>query len=104
MDCPTCGHPNPSGARFCGSCAAPLTDALPCPSCGASNPPGQAFCNACGQELTAEPEVAAPASGRGPGPPNRRSHVPEHIAEKIRGGRGALEGERKQVTVLFADV
>ncbi|HEU4978201.1 MAG TPA: adenylate/guanylate cyclase domain-containing protein [Solirubrobacteraceae bacterium] len=36
--------------------------------------------------------------------PDPRSHVPEHLAEKIRAGRTALEGERKQVTVLFADV
>ena len=104
MDCPTCGHPNSSGARFCGSCAAPLTGTLPCPSCGASNPAGQRFCNACGQALTAAAGEAAPAIGRPPAPPDRRSHVPEHIAEKIRAGRGALEGERKQVTVMFADV
>ena len=105
MDCPTCGHPNPSDARFCGSCATPLTGASPCPSCGASNPAGQKFCNACG---------AGADCGSGGGRPGdrrtrrsarpRRSHVPEHLAEKIRAGRGALEGERKQVTVLFADV
>src|SRR5438093_454696 len=103
MDCPTCGHPNPSGARFCGSCAAPLTGALACPSCGASNPAGQKFCNACGRKLTAAGE-AAPAIGGLPVPPDARSQVPEHLADKIRAGGGALEGERKQVTVLFADV
>ena len=104
MDCPTCGHPNPSEARFCGSCATPLTAASPCPSCGASNPAGQKFCNACGQELAAPAGEAAPAIGGPAARPTSRSHVPEHLAEKIRAGRGALEGERKQVTVLFADV
>ena len=89
MDCPSCGHPNPAGARFCGSCAAPLAGPSLCPSCGASNPAGQRFCNACAQALTA---------------PDRRSYTPEHLADKIRAGRAALEGERKQVTVLFADV
>jgi class 3 adenylate cyclase/tetratricopeptide (TPR) repeat protein len=104
MDCPNCGHPNPSDARFCGSCATPLTGAIACPSCRASNPAGQRFCNACGEELTAAAEEGAPAVARPPAPPDRPSHVPEHLAEKIRAGRGALEGERKQVTVLFADV
>src|SRR5437660_11166106 len=102
MDCPSCGHPNPSEARFCGSCATALLAASPCPSCGASNPAGQKFCNACGQELTAA--AAAPAIGGPAAPPDLPSHVPEQLAEKIRAGQGALEGERKQVTVLFADV
>ena len=102
MDCPSCGHPNPATARFCGSCAAPLTGASRCPSCGALNPPGQRFCNACAQAL---PEgEAAPVIGDAAAPPRPRTHPPEHLAEKIRAGRTTLEGERKQVTVLFADV
>jgi class 3 adenylate cyclase len=97
MDCPSCGHPNAAAARFCGSCAAPLTGSSRCPSCGAANPAGQRFCNACAQELAGG--EAPPAAV-----PDPRTHPPEHLAEKIRSGRGALEGERKQVTVLFADV
>jgi class 3 adenylate cyclase len=104
MDCPSCGHPNPSEARFCGSCATALTAASPCPSCGAANPAGQKFCNACGQELAATAGAAAPVIGGPAALPDLASHVPEHLAEKIRAGQGALEGERKQVTVLFADV
>jgi class 3 adenylate cyclase/tetratricopeptide (TPR) repeat protein len=100
MDCPSCGHPNPAAARFCGSCATPLTGSSRCPSCGAANPAGQRFCNACAQELVA----AAPAIGEAGAPPDSRHHPPEHLAEKIRAGRAVLEGERKQVTVLFADV
>jgi class 3 adenylate cyclase/tetratricopeptide (TPR) repeat protein len=99
MDCPSCGYPNPAAARFCGSCAAPLTGSSRCPSCGASNPPEQRFCNACAQPLV-EGE-AAPLVGDAAA---SRAHPPEHLAEKIRAGRTALEGERKQVTVLFADV
>ncbi len=103
MDCPSCGQPNPAGARFCGSCATSLTEPSPCPSCGASNAAGQAFCNGCGSHLTAVAGGAA-AAIRGSAPtPGPGSHVPEQLAEKIRAGR-ALEGERKQVTVLFADV
>jgi class 3 adenylate cyclase/tetratricopeptide (TPR) repeat protein len=87
MDCPSCGYANPAGARFCGGCATPLGDPRGCPSCGSPNPAGQRFCNSCGRAL-----------------PGSRSYTPEHLADKIRAGRGALEGERKQITVLFADV
>ncbi len=95
MTCPTCGHRNPEGARFCGSCATQLVAASRCPNCGASNSAGQTFCNACGQALRVAGEEHAPENARSPTPPDRRSEVPEHLAEKIRAGRGALEGERK---------
>jgi class 3 adenylate cyclase len=103
MDCPSCGHPNPTDARFCGNCAASLLVAWECSGCGASNPARQRFCNGCGQAITASSEGAAP--GRAAvALPERRSQVPEHLAERIRAGRADLEGERKHVTVLFADV
>jgi len=63
-----------------------------CPSCGHENRPSARFCEACGQ----------PLAGRSGG--DRRSYTPPHLAEKILASRSRLEGERKQVTVLFADV
>jgi class 3 adenylate cyclase/tetratricopeptide (TPR) repeat protein len=93
--CPSCGHENPPEGRFCGECGAKLTRA--CPDCGTQNPPGQRFCGGCGRQLSA----AAPQAEA---PPEPRSQISEHLAAKIRAGAGALEGERKQVTVLFADV
>ena len=65
-----------------------------CPRCGADDRPAQKFCNACGQTPRRCPPVA-----REP-----RAYTPKHLAEKILTSRAALEGERKQVTVLFADV
>jgi class 3 adenylate cyclase len=56
---------------------------------------GQTFCNGCGQRLG----VSARAAERVP-----RAYTPKHLAEKILASKSALEGERKQVTVLFADV
>ncbi len=65
-----------------------------CPSCGFENAPGIKFCGECGSRL-----AAAPAA-----PVEPRTYTPRHLAEKILTSRAALVGERKQVTVLFADV
>lgn len=96
MHCPVCGHPNRASARFCGECAAPLVESVTCPSCGEAGPPGSKFCDGCGQALRGPAATAGAAATPAPSP--------EHLADKIRDARGALEGERKQVTVLFADV
>jgi len=51
--CPSCGHENPDGVKFCQECGAQLgAAAAACPSCGAQNPPGTRFCGSCGQRLT----------------------------------------------------
>ena len=68
-----------------------------CQSCRADNPPAARFCNQCGGAL--EQAAEPPPTERGP-----RDYTPRHLAEKILTSRSALEGERKQVTVLFADV
>jgi class 3 adenylate cyclase/tetratricopeptide (TPR) repeat protein len=93
MQCPRCQHENPAGARFCGQCAASLASL--CPSCGASNPPDNRFCGQCATPL------AKPVQTRFVRP---ASYTPRHLAEKILTSKAALEGERKQVTVLFADL
>jgi hypothetical protein len=81
--------------RFSDSrCGAPLK--LKCTGCGFENAPGIKLCGECGKPLT---EAAKPARL-----PDPRSYTPKHLAEKILTSQSALEGERKQVTVLFADV
>jgi class 3 adenylate cyclase len=72
--------------------------ALPCASCGFSNEPEEKFCGGCGTPLAAAP--------RPPEPPARtpQSYIPGYLAEKILTAKNTLEGERKQVTVLFADL
>src|SRR5262245_36266856 len=103
MGCPACDAANPPANRFCGACGARL--ALACQSCGASNLPTNRFCGDCGARLTAEPS-SRPAGPPTPAPSGvePRAYTPRHLAEKILAARSVLEGERKQVTVLFADV
>jgi class 3 adenylate cyclase/tetratricopeptide (TPR) repeat protein len=103
MDCPSCGHSNASAARFCGNCGEALRRTVSCPNCAASNPEGQKFCNACGASLEASAEALVTDQEAAP-PPDWSVAPPDHLAAKIRAGGPAMEGERKQVTVLFADV
>jgi class 3 adenylate cyclase len=96
MKCPSCGCENREGAKFCGECAALLAEALVCAKCGTANPKGRKFCDSCGNRI-------GDAANRAE-PPDPHSHTPKHLAEKILTTRSALEGERKQVTALFADI
>jgi class 3 adenylate cyclase len=94
MKCSRCQHENPSGVKFCGECGARLDAA--CPACGAANPPGIKFCGQRGASL-----VQAPSSTKFTSP---ETYTPKHLAEKILTAKSSFEGERKQVTVLFADM
>jgi hypothetical protein len=94
MRCSACGYESPSGKKFCGECGAALK--LKCSSCGGENTPGTKFCGDCGNPLA--------EAAKQPPPREPRSYTPKHLAEKILTTRSALEGDRKQVTVLFADV
>src|SRR5262245_38130400 len=96
MRCPRCQAENREARRFCAECGASL--ALACPACGFSNEPGERFCGGCGAPLGASPTVTQARFGPPP------SYTPKHLAEKILTSKAALEGERKQVTVLFADL
>ena len=95
MQCPQCQQENPPQAKFCLECGARL--ALMCVQCGTALPPGAKFCLECVQA------VRAPADGQ-PGATAPAAYTPAHLAEKILYAKTALEGERKQVTVLFADL
>src|SRR5437899_9796918 len=103
MRCPQCAHENPQGVKFCGQCGARL-QAL-CPACGVSNPPANKFCGECGAPMTAAAPAPAPTAAAAPARyASPESYTPKHLAEKILTSKGALEGERKSVTVMFSDV
>ena len=94
MTCPRCQQENPAQAHFCMKCGTGLTPT--CAKCNTELPTGAAFCFACGQPVTAAPDRQRFTS------PD--AYTPKHLAEKILTSKSALEGERKQVTVLFADL
>src|SRR2546422_8432723 len=97
MQCPRCRHDLPSDAQFCPECGTRLSPS--CAQCGTENAPGHKFCKKCGQPLGAAPIEREPARFASP-----QSYTPRHLAEKILTSKSALEGERKQVTVLFCDI
>src|SRR5499433_1812588 len=94
MKCPRCQQENPPQAKFCLGCASPFT--LRCANCGTQLPAGAKFCFEC-----ATPVSAPGAASRFASP---EAYTPKHLAERIINSKAALEGERKQVTVLFADL
>jgi class 3 adenylate cyclase/tetratricopeptide (TPR) repeat protein len=96
MRCPRCRADNREGRRFCGECG--LSFASTCPSCDFLNDGAEKFCGGCGRSLTSSASTAAPKFH------SPEAYTPKYLAEKILDSRSALEGERKQVTVLFADL
>jgi class 3 adenylate cyclase/tetratricopeptide (TPR) repeat protein len=95
MKCPGCRHDNDDESKFCEDCGKRLERL--CDTCGAPLKPASKFCPACGEKAAG----AAPPVSTSPPP---AGYTPPHLAEKILASRSALEGERKQVTVLFVDV
>jgi class 3 adenylate cyclase/tetratricopeptide (TPR) repeat protein len=96
VQCPRCHTENREGRRFCGECG--LSFASTCTSCGFLNEGTEKFCGGCGRPLTT---ISNPVEPRFSSP---QTYTPKHLAEKILTSKSALEGERKQVTVLFADL
>jgi hypothetical protein len=77
---------------------------LTCSACHHVNPAGSRFCNACGNNLLTPISPVVQPERQGIPEPEPLSYTPQHLADKILTSRSALEGERKQVTVLFADI
>jgi len=99
VNCLHCHAENPGDALFCDSCGFRLE--VGCPNCGAANRSGARFCKKCGQQLI---EAAHPSSIFDGKFGSAETYIPKYLAEKILASRHKLQGERKQVTVLFADI
>src|SRR5262245_55372868 len=96
MKCTRCQHENRLGAKVCEAGAAPVS--CSCAYCRAPLSPTATFCSECAYPTGPSATSAAERLGA------PQAYTPKHLAEKILNSKAALEGERKQVTVLFCDI
>jgi hypothetical protein len=102
MQCPKCGFDNIDKAKFCNECG--QNQELKCPGCGVTNPPGSKFCNDCGHDLTQSSPAAPKALSFDEKIAKIQKYLPPGITEKILSQRNKIEGEKRQVTVMFCDM
>jgi class 3 adenylate cyclase/tetratricopeptide (TPR) repeat protein len=96
MKCPSCQSNNPQSAKFCVECGNKFESI--CPKCGISNSSAFKFCYECGADLKILKETISVDYS------SPHTYTPKFLADKILTTRSSIEGERKLVTVLFADV
>ena len=102
MKCAECQTDNKETATFCGSCGVKLYQV--CPKCSSENSPENNFCNECGQSLTVPSEPTPKDLSFDDKIGKIQRYLPKGLTEKILSQRGKIEGERKQVTVMFCDM
>jgi class 3 adenylate cyclase/tetratricopeptide (TPR) repeat protein len=102
MKCPNCQRENPEDAIFCNGCGHKLE--LACPECGKINPLDSKFCNKCGHNLTLPLELTLKDLSFDEKLEKIQRYLPKGLTEKILSQKDRIEGERKQVTVLFCDM
>src|SRR5712692_11821159 len=97
MRCTKCGTESATSRKFCAACGSPLSRR--CPKCGAENAPSSAYCEDCGAALAGNATAAATGS------PQATSTAPNiHVTPEQQDPSKTIDGERKTVTALFADI
>ena len=105
MRCSKCDFDSPAEAKFCGGCGDKLE--ILCPQCNYNNPLVHTFCSECGRKLSPEQQSikdSIAAISDDDKFEKIQRYLPKGIAEKILAQKGRIEGERKQVTVMFCDL
>ncbi len=102
MKCPKCQLENREGVKFCEQCGAKME--LECPNCGAKIPLGSKFCGKCGYNLSLPPEPTPRELSFDEKIEKIQRYLPEGLTKTILSQRDKIEGERKQVTVMFCDM
>ncbi len=103
MKCPKCQFENPEDAKFCNECGSKLE--ITCSSCGKINPLSSKFCNECGHKITIiSPEQPSKELSFDEKLAKIQRYLPKDLTQKILAQRDKIEGERKQVTVMFCDM
>ena len=102
MQCPECQFDNREGAMFCIECGTKLE--INCSKCSHLNPPASKFCEACGSKLNLLSEQAPQELSFDEKITKIQKYLPKGVTEKILAQKDRIEGERKQVTVMFCDM
>jgi predicted ATPase/class 3 adenylate cyclase len=102
MKCPKCQFENPTGMKFCVECGAKLETA--CPKCNFPNSPEFKFCGECGHNLSLPSEPPPKELSFDEKLEKIQRYLPKGLTEKVLSQREKIEGERKQVTVMFSDM
>jgi class 3 adenylate cyclase len=102
MKCPECQFDNREEALFCIECGTKLE--INCSKCSHLNPPASKFCEACGSKLNLLPEQAPQELSFEEKITKIQKYLPKGLTEKILTQKDRIEGERKQVTVMFCDM
>jgi class 3 adenylate cyclase len=102
MKCPKCQFENPDDAQFCIECGNPME--FHCPKCGAITPSRGKFCKSCGHNLSIPVEPPPKELSFDEKIDKIQRYLPKGLTEKILAQREKIEGERKQVTVMFCDM
>ena len=102
MKCPQCQTDTPEDANFCVECGTKLE--FICPDCGSGNAPANKFCKNCGLDLRKPAEASLQDLSMDEKLHKIQRYLPKGLTEKILSQRDRIEGERKQVTVMFCDL
>jgi class 3 adenylate cyclase/tetratricopeptide (TPR) repeat protein len=102
MKCSGCQHENPESAKFCNACGNGLESI--CVHCGNANPPGSRFCNGCGASLSVAPPSAFRELSHEEKLKKIKRYLPADLTRKVLVDREKIEGELREVTVLFCDM
>jgi class 3 adenylate cyclase/tetratricopeptide (TPR) repeat protein len=102
MKCPKCQFENPEARKFCRECGTKLV--LVCPQCRFENLPGDKFCGECGYDLTLPSKIIPRELSFDEKLAKIQRYLPKDLTQKILAQRDKIEGERKQVTVMFCDM
>jgi len=102
LKCPDCQFVNREGAKFCSECGHKFE--LSCPECGNSIRASSKFCDGCGHKLKTIPALPPKELSFDEKLEKIQRYLPKGITEKILSQKDKIEGERKQVTVMFCDL
>ena len=102
MKCPDCNTENPDSRKFCRECGSKFL--VKCPHCNSKNLPGDKFCGECGKKLSVASVPPTKDLSFDEKLEKIQRYLPKGLTDKILSQRDRIEGERKQVTVMFCDM